>query len=90
MELKLSFNKIVTRKVQLDLDKIAKILIENNIDLMLEDFSCSIEDYLSNICDSKEVENILECEENASILEEKLKNCLLSIYNYESTSNQKG
>lgn len=90
MELKLSFKEIVTRKVQLDLDKIAKILIENNIDFMLDDFSCNIEDYLSNIYDSKEVENILECEENASRLEGKLKSCLLSICKYENTSNQKG
>lgn len=89
MELKLSFKETVTRKVNLDLDKVAKILIEQNIDSMLDDFTCNIEDYLSNICTSTEVENILECEENISKLEGKLKSCLLSICKYENTSSQK-
>ena len=90
MELKLSFKETITKKVNLDLDKVAKVLIKQNIDTMLDDFSCNIEDYLLEICDNKEVYNILECEENTSKLEGKLKSCLLSICNYESTSNQKG
>lgn len=35
MELKLSFKETVTRKVNLDLDKIAKILIEQNINITI-------------------------------------------------------
>lgn len=54
---------------------------------MLDNFSCNIEYYLSNICDSKEVISILECEENVSKLEGKVKSCLLSICNYENTSD---
>lgn len=87
MEMKLYFKKTVLDKVNLDLDKISKILIEQNIDSMLDDFTCNIEDYLSNICTSTEVENILECEENISKLEVKLESCLLSICKYENTSN---
>lgn len=87
MELKLYFKKTIAEKVNLDLDKIAKILIEQNINAMLDDFSCNIEDYLSNICNNTEVENILECEENVSKLEGKVKSCLLSICNYENTSD---
>lgn len=87
MELKLYFKKTIAEKVNLNLDKIAKILIEQNIDFMLDDFSCNIEHYLSNICDSKEVISILECEENVSKLEGKVKSCLLSICNYENTSD---
>lgn len=87
MELKLYFKKTISEKVNLNLDKIAKILIEQNIDIMLDNFSCNIEYYLSNICDSKEVISILECEENVSKLEGKVKSCLLSICNYENTSD---
>lgn len=89
MEMKLYFKKTILDKINLDLDKVAKILIEQNIDSMLDDFTCNIEDYLSNICTSTEVENILECEENISKLEGKLKSCLLSICKYENTSSQK-
>lgn len=89
MELKLCFKKTILDKINLDLDKVAKILIEQNIDSMLDDFTCNIEYYLSNICTSTKVENILECEENISKLEGKLKSCLLSICKYENTSSQK-
>ena len=87
MELKLSFKETITKKVNLNLDKVAKVLIKQNIDSMLDDFACNIEDYLSEICNAKEIEDILECEENNSKLEGKLKSCLLSICEYEDTSN---
>lgn len=90
MEIELYFKKTILDKVDLNLDKVARILIEEYIGIMLNNFTCNIEDYLFNICDDKEAESILECEENVSKLEEKLKNCLLSICDYESTSNQKG
>ena len=88
MEMKLYFKKTILDKVNLDLDKISKILIEENIDYMLDDFISNIENYLSYICTDEEIENILECsEENISKLEGKLKSCLLSICKYENTSN---
>ena len=87
MEIELCFKKTVLDKTDVNLDKISRILIENSIYSMLDDFVCNIEDYLSNVCSYEEARKILECEENVSKLEEKLKSCLLSICRHESASN---
>lgn len=87
--MKLYFKKTILDKVDLDLDKLSKILIKRNIDSMIDEFTSNIDDYLSTICSNSEIEDILECEENIPRLEGKLRSCLLSICNYESTSNQK-
>lgn len=78
MELKLYFVKTIQDKMNLDLDKLARILIEDNIDMLLENFEIDPGNYLSSITDK--ADEIMECEDdNIPKISEELKAYLLSL-----------
>lgn len=78
MELKLYFIKTIQDKINLDLEKLAKILIEDNIDTLLEDFEIDPSSYLTSITDK--TDEILECEDdNIPKISGELKAYLLAL-----------
>lgn len=78
MELKLYFIKTIQDKINLDLEKLAKILIEDNIDTLLENFEIDPSSYLASITDK--ADEILECEDdNIPKISGELKAYLLAL-----------
>lgn len=78
MELNLYFKKTILDKIDLDIDRLAKILIEESIDMLLENFEADPGDYLSLITDK--VDEIVECEDdNIPKISKELKACLFSL-----------
>lgn len=78
MELNLYFKKTILDKIDFDIDRLAKMLIEENIDCLIDTFINDAEIYLPSITDK--TDEILECEdENLSKISKELKACLLSL-----------